>query len=60
MTQPEEGVPRRQELIRAFELVLRQVAVWRHSAMDDPEEFERRDLILLQLEAIAREAMGIL
>lgn len=40
-------------IVAAFALVLPEVAAWSRQALGDPEEYSRRDKLLVELEAIA-------
>jgi len=43
-------------VLGAYRVVFRDVAQWRHEALDTHEEFSRRDRFLSELETIARAA----
>ncbi len=45
------------DLVDAYRVVLRDVARWRREAINDSEEFEKRDRLLIKLESIALDAI---
>lgn len=47
------------QLAEAFRVLLLEVARWRPQALEDPEEYARRDRILLQLEQVAGDVVPI-